>query len=43
MLTKQNALFVTVRQTPKIKEGISYSANFFLFGGCLTLYDERKG
>ncbi|WP_460011979.1 hypothetical protein [Lysinibacillus sp. CTST325] len=41
-MTKQNALFVTVRQTPKIKEGICYQANSFIFGHCLTLYDERK-
>ncbi|WP_323657358.1 hypothetical protein [Lysinibacillus xylanilyticus] len=41
-MTKQNALFVTVRQTPKIKGGISYRANSFKFGDCLTLYDERK-
>ncbi|MEY9976412.1 hypothetical protein [Lysinibacillus sp. RC79] len=41
-MTKQNALFVTVRQTPRIKEGIGYRANSFIFGHCLTLYDERK-
>lgn len=40
MLTKQNVLFVTVRQTPKIHEGIRYRANAFLFGHCLTVCDE---
>ncbi|MFT9819410.1 hypothetical protein [Lysinibacillus sp. NPDC056185] len=40
-MTKQNALFVTVRQTPR-NEGIRYRANSFIFGHCLTLYDERK-
>ncbi|MGE7926914.1 hypothetical protein [Lysinibacillus xylanilyticus] len=41
-MTKQNALFVTVRQTPKIREGICCRANSFILGHCLTLYDERK-
>ncbi len=40
MLTKQNALFVTVRQTPKIKEGNRFQGNSFVLGYNLTICDE---
>jgi len=40
MLTKQNALFVIVRQTAKIKEGSRFRVNSFILGYNLTLFDE---
>jgi len=42
MLTKQNALFVTVRRTPKLNKGMWMSSHTFRFGYRLTFCDERK-
>ncbi|MET4562377.1 hypothetical protein ABIA69_003567 [Lysinibacillus parviboronicapiens] len=39
-MTKQNVLFVTVRQTPIVKESIRYRTDSFLYGRCLMLRDE---
>jgi len=41
MLTKQNALFVTVRQTAKLIKGMWMNSHTFRFGYCLTFCDER--
>lgn len=40
MLTKQNALFVTVRQTTKVLEGVHHRAHSHLLRVCLALCDE---
>lgn len=42
MLTKQNALFVTVRQTPKVHEGVHLRAHSHLLRVCLALCDEES-
>jgi len=42
MLTKQNALFVTVRQTPKVNEGGRNRAHLHILRVCLALGDERR-
>lgn len=40
MLTKQNALFVTVRQTPKVHERVHFRTPSHLLRVCLALCDE---
>jgi len=42
MLTKQNALFVTVRQTPIVHERVHFRARSHLLRVCLALCDESQ-
>ena len=42
MLKKQNALFVTVRQTPIVHERVHFRARSHLLRVCLALCDESQ-
>ncbi len=42
MLTKQNALFVTVRQTPIVNERVHNRTRSHILRVCLALCDERR-
>lgn len=42
MLTKQNALFVTVRQTPIVNERVHHRTRSHILRVCLALCDERR-